>query len=60
MRPSTETTELWAWRYDHARDEYVAGRMSSDLFKAMLYRLGFRGQEIDREERLHRPSTKGS
>ena len=55
MRPSTETTELWAWRYDHARDGYAKGEISADLFKATLYRLGFRGQEIEAEERLWRP-----
>ena len=50
--PSTQSTEWWAAKYDNARDEFASGKSSPDLFRAKLYRLGFRGGEIESEVRL--------
>lgn len=51
--PSTQSTEWWACKYDLARDGFASGQDSADLFRAKLYRLGFRGQEIESEVKLH-------
>lgn len=53
MQPSVEAhVEDWRERYAARRAEYVAGEISRDLFIAHLFRLGFRGQELDAEVRL--------
>jgi hypothetical protein len=60
MNPSTQSTEFWCFKYDLARDEFAAGAISTDLFRGKLYRLGFRGQEIESEVRLHQPAQPGN
>lgn len=50
--PSTQSTEFWSTKYDLARDSFRSGEDSASLFRAKLYRLGFRGQEIESEVRL--------
>lgn len=55
--PSTESTEWWAEKFDNARDEFTTGLISPDVFRGKLYRLGFRGREIEREVKLNQPKA---
>ena len=53
-----ETKEFRHQRYLNACDLFGAGVMTESTFRATLYQLGFRGQEISSEVNLHRPLKK--
>jgi hypothetical protein len=54
--PCYTATEIWQRRYELAVEEFKSGKMSPDLFRGMMFRLGFRGSEINAEVNLHWPS----
>ena len=51
--PHVETPEEWRARYENAVSDFVAGLDSTDVFRARLYGLSFRGPAIEAEVRLH-------
>lgn len=52
------TTEIWQGLYEACCTEFSTGNLSTDQFKARLYRLGFRGQAIESEVNLHWPDAR--
>lgn len=60
-QPNWTTTEIWQARYEGACLQFKSGVYSPDFFRGVLYRLGFRGQEIESEVNLHWPQrSKGA
>jgi hypothetical protein len=54
-RPSLTTTEIWQSLYEACCASHASGEMTTDTFRGKLFRLGFRGQAIEAEVRLHAP-----
>lgn len=46
--------ERFRWRYSEACRLFKAGEMTVDVFRATLFGLGYRGQEIESEVNLNR------
>ena len=46
--------DRFRWRYVEACRLFIAGEMSVDVFRATLFGLGYRGQEIESEVSLRR------
>ena len=46
--------DVWRARHAEACRAYAAGEVTSSVFLAVLFGLGFRGQELMAEERLNR------
>lgn len=55
-----DTVEIWEARYELACKAFKGKEISLDVFRATLYGLGFRGQEIASEVNLHWPEEKKS
>lgn len=49
------SSELWEVRYNRACTEFTTKKISTDVFRAYLHALGFRGQEMEAEINLHWP-----
>jgi len=53
LQPHDDRAERWRARYESYAGWFAAGEISADVFRAGLYALGFRGQEIETEIALH-------